>query len=201
MDRTLLIRKALKLEYILVGWNVVEAAAAIGAGVVAGSIALIGFGLDSIIEVTTALVLIWRLRKHGAADSDEETRAEKLALRIVGITFFVLAAYVLYESVEKLWSHQIPQKSFLGILITFLSLLVMPYLGFRKRKIARQIESKALEADAMETMICAYLSAIVLMGLGLNAWIGWWWADPAAGLLMVGFIVRDGWETVEEARE
>lgn len=189
------------MEYFLILYNLLEAAASIGFGWRAGSIALVGFGLDSIIEVTAAGALVWRLKQHGLGNEEHESKAEKMSLRIVGITFFLLAAYILYDSVDTLWSHQMPQKSFWGILIALLSLIVMPYLGFLKRKIARQIESRALEADAMETMICAYLSAIVLIGLGLNTWLGWWWADPAAGLLMAGFIVKEGWETVEESVE
>lgn len=201
MNKETLIRKALRLEYILISYNFLEAIVSIVAGWKAGSIALIGFGLDSVIEVTAAGTLVWRLKQHGLGDEDHESQAEKRALLIVGATFFLLAVYVLYESVVKLLAHRMTEKSFLGILITLLSLLVMPYLGFRKRDIARQIGSKALEADAMETMICAYLSAVVLAGLVLNAWLGWWWADPVAGLAMAGFIVKEGWEALEEARE
>lgn len=200
-ERTKLIHRALIYEWITVVWNVFEGIIAISAGVWAGSIALVGFGLDSFIEVTAAGALIWRLRKHGSENPDEESQAERTALRIVGITFFLLAAYVGYESIHALWTKEAPRESFIGILLAIVSSLVMPFLALMKRKVARQLESKALEADATETMVCSLLSIALLAGLGLNAWLGWWWADPAAGLVMVGFIFKEGWETFEEAGE
>jgi divalent metal cation (Fe/Co/Zn/Cd) transporter len=200
-DRSVLVRKALNYEYVLVGWNVLEACIAVAAGVMAGSVALVGFGLDSIIEVTSAGTLIWRLKKYGSKDAGVESRAEKRALRIVGVTFLLLAAYVTFESAKTLWLKEEPRESKVGIALSILSAIVMPSLGLAKRKIARQLGSKALEADAMETMICAYLSVILLVGLGLNALFGWWWADPVAGLLMVVLIVKEGWEAWEESGE
>ncbi len=194
-----LVKKALRLEWILIVYNVLEAIASIGFGVLAGSIALIGFGLDSIIEVASAGILIWRLSIH--SNEEEEEKGEKKALFFVGITFFLLAVYVGYESIAKLLSREVPQESFPGIVIACLSILIMPSLGLAKRKIARQIGSRALEADAVETLICASLSVILLAGLGLNFLFGWWWADPVAGLVMIFFIVKEGWEAVEEARE
>lgn len=201
MDRASLIQKVLKLEYILVGWNIVEAVVAIGSGIAARSIALVGFGLDSVLEVIAAVTLIWRLKKSDWKDIDEENEAERKALRIVGITFFLLAGYILYESTKKLWFHETPAESFVGIILAILSSIVMPVLGFRKRQIAVAIESKALNADAVETLVCSYLSITLLLGLGLNAIWGWWWADPVAGLVIVGFILKEGWEAVEESQE
>ena len=188
------VKKALRLEWFLISYNTLEAIASIIFGVLAGSVALVGFGLDSIIEVASAGILIWRFSYHSNA-KDEEKR-EKKALFFVGVTFFLLAAYVGYESIAKLLKHEVPQESIAGIIIAFLSMLIMPSLGLAKQKIARQIKSKALEGDAAETMICAYLSVILLVGLGLNALFGWWWADPVAGLVMVYFLVKEGREAI-----
>lgn len=193
------IEKALRLEWFLIIYNVIEAVASIFFGWRAGSIALIGFGLDSVIEVASAGILIWRLSVHSNAE-DEEKR-EKKALFFVGITFFLLAIYVGYESVTKLISKETPHESLPGIIIALLSTGIMPTLGLAKRRIARQIGSKALEADAMETIICAYLSVILLAGLALNFLFGWRWADPVAGLVMIPFIIKEGREAIEESRE
>ena len=198
-NRNVLLRRALRLEYLTVGWNVIEGFVAIGAGVAAGSVALVGFGLDSFIEVTSAATLIWRLKKTGSPD--EELAAERLALRIVAVTFFLLAAYVAYESARALWLRETSKESLVGIGLSILSSIVMPWVGLAKRKTARDLDSKALAADAVETMVCAWLSIILLLGLGLNALWGWWWADPLAGLVMAGFIVKEGWEALEESND
>ena len=194
--RDTLIKKALTLEYATVGWNVIEAGVAISAGLAADSVALIGFGLDSIIEVTAAVALIWRLTR----EAEEETNAERRALLVVGLTFFALAAYVAFESAKTLWFREVPRESLVGIALAVASGIIMPWLGLAKRRLARQLGSKALAADAVETLVCAWLSAILLAGLGLNSLFNWWWADPVAGLLMAGFIVREGWEAIEESR-
>lgn len=201
MNKHELIKRALRLEYILIGYNIIEAIVSIGAGIVAGSIALVGFGLDSVIEVIAAGTLVWRLRQHKCGDDESESRIEKKALRVVAFTFFALAAYVTFASVKALWLKEAPYESQIGIVIAVLSLLIMPYIGFAKKKIARQIKSAALEADAMETILCSILSAILLVGLGLNSLFGWWWADPVAGLAMVLFIVKEGIEAYEESKE
>ncbi len=192
-------QKALYLEYFTVGWNVLEGVIAITAGILASSIALVGFGLDSYIEVASAVVLIWRLRKQGG--EEEEEQAERRAILVVGVTFIALALYVTYESVTKLIFHEQPAESLVGILLAIISLIVMPILAWQKRKVAIQIRSRALAADALETLACSYLSLALLVGLGLNAWLGWWWADPLAGLAMVVFLLREGWEAVAEGRE
>jgi divalent metal cation (Fe/Co/Zn/Cd) transporter len=191
--------KALIAEYFTVGWNVIEGIVAIAAGIVAGSIALIGFGLDSYIEVASGIVLIWRLRKHGFGDEEEEV-AEKRAIFFVGLTFLALALYVTFESGKKLLLHEHPDESLVGIILAIVSLIVMPLLAWYKKKIAAEINSRALRADALETLACSYLSLTLVVGLGANALFGWWWADPLAALAMVYFLVKEGWEAVSEGR-
>ena len=194
-------KKALLSEYFTVGWNVVEGIVAIVAGVVAGSIALVGFGLDSYIEVASGVVLIWRLRKHGFNNDEEEEAAEKKAIFFVGATFLLLAVYVTYESGKKLFLQEQPDESLIGIILAIVSLIVMPLLAFYKKQIATEINSRALRADALETLACSYLSLTLVLGLGANALFGWWWADPVAALAMVYFLVKEGKEAIEEGRE
>jgi divalent metal cation (Fe/Co/Zn/Cd) transporter len=184
------IRRGLILEYVSVGYNCLEAVVAIVAGLLAGSIALVGFGFDSVIEVTSSVALLWRL----SSDSDQRWRqhAEATSLRIVGFCFVGLAVYVTYESIRDLWHFDRPERSLPGIVLAAVSLVAMPLLVRAKRRVARQIESRALMADAKQTLFCTYLSAILLGGLLLNAVCGWWWADPAAALVMVPFIAREG---------
>lgn len=193
-------KKALRLEYITVGYNLLEGAASIVAGIIASSIALIGFGLDSGIESVSGGILIWRLTRHGLT-LDEEEAAERKATRFVAYTFFILGAYVLYESVEKLYFRHIPEPSLFGIVIALLSIITMPALSYAKLKIAREIGSKSLEADSKETLICALLSVALIIGLGLNYLFGLWWSDPAAALVIVAFIIYEGFETLGEGRE
>ncbi len=195
-SKDLLTRKALRLEYFTVAWNVFEAAAAIAAAVMAGSVALLGFGLDSLIEVAAAAVLIWRLKKHGT-DLDEESRAERLSLRFVGATFFLLAAYVAYEAIHLLWLRQRVGQSLVGIAITVLAALVMPILGMRKRQVAQELGSEALAEEGVESLMCGFMSLAVLLGLVLNYFWGFWWADPMASLVIAGFMVREGREAFE----
>lgn len=192
-------RKALRLEYTLISYNILEGIIAVAAGWRAGSVALIGFGLDSGIEVLAAGILVWRLWHRGSVD--EESRRERKALQGVGLTFFLLATYILYEAMGTLLRREPPQTSWIGILLAIASLLVMPLLGLSKRKVALRMGSRALAADALETLICAYLSFTLLLGLGLNALRGWWWADPLAALAMVGYIVKEGWEAIKESKE
>lgn len=194
-----LVRQALLINWILVVYNVTEAAASIVFGYKADSVSLIGFGLDSIIEVAAAGVLIWRLSVDWP--EEEEEKVEKKALFFIGITFLLLAAYVGYESITRLLSRQAPEQTLPGVVIAALSLIIMPTLGLKKRAIARKIGSKALEADAMETLLCSYLSAILLLGLGLHLLFGWWWADPVAGLGMLYFIVKEGLEALRGDRD
>ena len=200
--RVALHRRALWLEYFTVGWNVVEAVVAIGAGLIAGSVALIGFGADSAIEVISAVGLLWRLRKAGPdATVREEGAAEKRALYVVAITFFLLAIYITWEAVTSLISREQPLTSHVGIILAVLSLAVMPTLAFAKQRIGNEMGSRAVVADSKETWVCSYLSLTLLLGVGAYAVVGWWWADPVGALAMLPIILWQGWETIAEAHE
>lgn len=185
-----LARRARLLAYLTVGWNVTEAVVAITAGAAAGSLALIGFGVDSTIETFSALVVLWRLG-GGAAEREER------ALKLIAVSFFLLAAYVTVESVRDLVTTSQPETSVPGIVITALSLIVMPLLALAKQRVGRAMDSRVVLADAVETWLCTYLSAIVLGGLVLNAALGWWWADPLAALGVAYLAVREGREAWE----
>ncbi len=193
-NRTQFIQRGRRLQYLTIAWNSAEFVIALVAGFLAGSIALIGFGFDSAIEVASSFAALWRLGR----DRDEESReqAEQYALRLIGVCFLMLACYILYESVHDLVHRIPPQHSIIGIVLAALSLIVMPWLAHLKRNVATSLESGALEAETRQTEICAYLSAILLLGLSLNAWLDWWWADPLAGLGMVPFIAWEGWEAI-----
>ena len=182
------LRKALWLEYFTIAWNLIEAAVAVGAGVVAGSVALIGFGFDSSIEAFAASVVIWQLR------GDQSVDREQRALRLIAITFFVLAAYVVFESLRDLIARAEPESSIVGIGLAGVSLVVMPTLWWSKKRVAARMGSDVLRADASETLLCAWLSLILLVGLVLNATLGWWWADPLAALGIAWLALREGAE-------
>jgi cation diffusion facilitator family transporter len=195
-------RRGLRLEWFTVAWNVVEAFVAIGVGIVVGSVALVGFGVDSGIEVISAVVLLWSLYRAGPnASSEEHGAAEKRALYLVGVTFFLLAAYIAYEAVGALIVQERPNSSTVGLVLSVLSVFIMPTLAILKQRTGREIGSRALQADAAETWVCAYLSLALLAAVGLNAALGWWWADPVGALAMLPVILWQGWETLEEARE
>ena len=193
-SRAQLVRRGRHLEYLTVGYNSLEGLIAIVAGLVAGSIALVGFGFDSIIEVSSGLALLWRL--HLDKDESRRERAEQISLRIVGVAFLALAAYVAYDSITSLLSREPPEESLPGIILAVASLIVMPLLVRAKRKVARGIKSNAMIADAKQTELCTYLSAILLAGLLLNALWGLWWADPIAALIMVPIIANEGIEAL-----
>ena len=198
MDRPALIRRGKLLEYATIGYNSIEGIVAVAAGVIAGSVALVGFGFDSVIEVISGATLLWRLY----ADVDEERRegVEQRALRIVGASFLLLAAYVVFDAGKSLLRREPPDESIVGIVIAAVSLVVMPLLVRAKRRVAAAIGSRALDADATQTALCTWLSAILLGGLLLNALVGWWWADPVAALVMVPIIVREGLEGIRGER-
>ena len=199
--RVALHRRAVRLEYFTIGWNVIEAVVAIGAGIVAGSVALIGFGVDSGIEVISAVGLLWRLREAGPhAQVAEESAAEKRALYIVAITFFLLAAYISFEAVSSLVQREEPLTSPVGIVLSILSLAVMPVLAFAKQRTGQEMSSRALVADSKETWVCSYLSLALLVGVGAYALLGWWWADPVGALAMLPVIVWQGWKHCRGAR-
>ncbi len=183
-----------RLQYLTVTWNSAECIVALVAGFGAGSIALVGFGFDSAIEVASSFAALWRLRRDG--DEARRDVAERHTLWIIGLCFVLLAAYVLYEALHALVAAKAPERSAVGIALAAVSLAVMPTLAHFKRRIASRLESGALEAETRQTEICAYLSAILLVGLGLNAWLGWWWADPVAALLMVPLIAWEGSQAV-----
>jgi divalent metal cation (Fe/Co/Zn/Cd) transporter len=184
------VRRGLRLEYLTLAWNSLEALIAVAAGLVAGSIALVGFGIDSVIECSSGAVLVWRLRTD--ADAHRRERVEQVALRLVGISFLLLAAYVGYEALSTLLKRDAPEHSLPGIVLAVASLIVMPLLARAKRRVARGLNSGAMHADSRQTDLCAYLSAILLGGLILNYAVGWWWADPVAGLVMVPIIAKEG---------
>ena len=189
-----LVKRGQGLEYFTIAYNSLEGLIAIVAGIIAGSIALVGFGFDSVIEVTSGAALLWRL--HADMDEERRERVELLTLRIVGVCFLALALYVAYDAVSSLTAHELSERSIPGILLAVASLIVMPLLARRKRKVAQGIGSKAMRADAKQTEFCTYLSAILLGGLLLNAVFGWWWADPLAALLMVPIITKGGIEAL-----
>ena len=184
-----------RLEYFTIAWNSLEGLVAVIAGAIAGSISLVGFGMDSFIEVTSGATLLWRM----SVDADEESRErnERLSIRIVGVCFLALAVYVAYEGVSDLISRRAPQHSIPGIVLACISLIVMPILSRAKKRVAKALDSAAMKADAKQTDFCVYLSAILLVGLLLNAALGWWWADPVAGLVMTPIIAKEGVEGVK----
>lgn len=183
-------RLGFALEYASMAWMVAEAAVAITAGVLASSIALTGFGLDSVIEFFAAAIVVWQLRgeTHG---EDRETRA----VRLIGVTFFALAAYLAAESIHDLATHARPAESIPGLAITAAALIVMPVLAIAKRQTGRALSNRTLIADSAETAFCAWTSAATLAGVGLNTALGWWWADPAAALVIAALAVKEGLET------
>jgi cation diffusion facilitator family transporter len=195
-------RRGLRLEWFTVAWNVVEALVAIGVGVVVGSVALVGFGVDSGIEVISAVALLWRLRKAGPhASAEEHGAAERKALYLVATTFFLLSAYITYEAIGALLSGEGPESSTVALALSVVSILIMPTLAYLKGRTGHELGSRALVADSVETWVCAYLSVALLAAVGLNAAFGWWWADPVGALAMLPVILWQGWETLGEARE
>lgn len=195
-------RRGLRLEWFTVAWNVAEAFVAIGAGIIASSVALVGFGVDSGIEVISAVALLWRLHQAGArASAEERGTAENRALYLVAATFFLVAAYITYEAVGALFAGEGPESSTVGLVLSILSLLIMPALAYGKQRTGQELVSRALQADAAETWVCSYLSLALLAGVGLNAAFGWWWTDSVGALAMLPVILWQGWETLGEAQE
>lgn len=197
---SILRRKALLLSYFTVGYNVLEALAALLAGGLSGSIALVGFGLDSLMESFSGGVMIWRFRQHPGLTPEAEERIEKKAIRLVGYTFLLLAAYVCYESLHKLYFQEIPSPSLLGIIIAAVSLVAMPALYVLKYRTGQSLGSRSLMADSRQTLACAWLSLALLVGLGLNYLYGFWQADPIIGLVVVGFLLKEGRSALKEGK-
>jgi divalent metal cation (Fe/Co/Zn/Cd) transporter len=185
-------RWAWALTTLTIGWNSLEAVIAIVSGVIAGSIALVGFGLDSVVEVSSALVITWRLLQQ-STDRHANERAERRAVRLIGLSFIGIALYVTYDAVSKLVGlGEPPDRSPIGLALVALSVIVMPTLAWAKRRVAADLGSVALRADAAQTNLCTYLSAVVLLGLAANALAGWWWMDSLAGLAVAALAVREG---------
>jgi divalent metal cation (Fe/Co/Zn/Cd) transporter len=180
-------RAGRKIEFLSIGWTGLESIVGIIAGVLAGSVALISFGFDSVIEVASSLVLVWRLSDASAAENREQ-----FAHRLVGVCFLALALYVSFEALKDLLTRSSPRVTYLGIIYAAACVIVMPLLARAKRRAATNLQSYALHADSHQSDICAYLAMILLLGLGLNALFGWWWADPLAALCMVPIILREG---------
>ena len=195
LAREAVVRRGQFLVWATVAYNSLEAVASLAAGLLAGSIALVGFGLDSLIELTSSLAGLWRLRSDRTPEARH--RAEQVSLRVIGVCFVALALYIAIDAAMALTGRQPPRPSLFGVLIALGSLIVMPLLARAKRRVAAQLSSRALTAEARQTEICLYLSGILLGGLLLNATLGWWWADPVAGLVMVPLI---GWEGLEALR-
>jgi divalent metal cation (Fe/Co/Zn/Cd) transporter len=195
LERRLVVHRGRRLEYFTIVWNALEGLIAVIAGAFAGSISLVGFGIDSFIEVTSGSVLLWRMSVD--ADVERRERNERSALKIVGACFLALSAYITYESATDLWSTKAPEHSIPGIILACVSLVVMPLLSRAKRKVGRALGSAAMHADAKQTEFCTYLSAILLAGLLLNALFGLWWADPVAALIMVPIIAKEGIEGLQ----
>lgn len=190
IDRQDLVRRSQRLNWLTLAYNSLEGVLSFGAGLVAGSVVLVGFGIDSLIELTASAAALWRL----AADADPVRRehAERVTHRVIGACFLALALYVAVEAIQALLTRSAPERSWIGIVIAGLSLAIMPILAHRKRQIGLQLRSGALVAEAKQTLVCMYLSAILLAGLSLHALLGWWWADPVAAIAMVPLIVREG---------
>ncbi|HLA50900.1 MAG TPA: cation transporter [Thermodesulfobacteriota bacterium] len=193
-------KKALSLSYFTVGYNIIEGIVSILAGLLAGSIALIGFGLDSFVESLSGGVMIWRFGKHEEMSEEEEERIEAKAVRLIAYTFFILGAYVLYESVKKLYLQEMPDPSLLGIIIAIVSIIVMPVLFYIKYRTGKTINSRSLVADSKQTLVCCILSVALLIGLGLNYLYGFWQADPIVGLVTVIFLIREGYIALREEK-
>ncbi len=196
--RPALLRRAVRLEWLTVGWNVVEGVVAVGAGLAAGSVALVGFGVDSTVETVSGAVLLWRLsaEARGTFDEDAVERVERRAERLVGVAFLLLAAYVAVDAALALARGERPEASPVGIALTAVSIVVMLWLAGQKRRAGEGLRSRALVADSKQTYACWYLSVTTLAGLALNAALGWWWADPVAGLVIVAFLVREALEAL-----
>jgi divalent metal cation (Fe/Co/Zn/Cd) transporter len=192
ISRERLVRRSARLNVATLAYNSLEGIVAIVAGFLAGSIALVGFGLDSVIELAASVTALWRLSAD--VDPRRRERAERLSLRVIGSLFLALAAYVAMDAGRALVRREAPSESVVGIVLAALSVVVMPLLARAKRRVALEMRSGALAAEARQTSLCAYLSVILLAGLALNAVAGWWWADPVAGLAMVPVIAHEGIE-------
>ncbi len=195
LGRAARVQGAIRLEYFTITYNIIEGLVSVVLGGVANSIALIGFGLDSFVESLSGLVVLWRFRSEAQGEREYAT-LESSALRYVGWSFFLLSAYILVESIRKLWLQEQPEPSPLGILLAVLSLIVMPVLARKKYRTGKALDSAAMVGDSKQTLACSLLSVALLLGLSLNATFDWWWADPVAGLAMVPWLLKEGHEAL-----
>ncbi len=196
-ERPALLRRALRLEYLTVGWNIVEGIIAIAAAMASGSVALLGFGIDSFVESASGSVMIWRLLAERNSDEDDEARIEQVerrAQKLVAGSLILLAAYIAWDSITSLLANERPEPSLVGIVLAIASLSVMWWLARQKRRVGVALGSRAMTADAFQTDACFWLSLFLLVGIGANALFGWWWADPLAALGMTLFIAREALE-------
>jgi len=187
-ERDALVRRAKLLAWAGLTWHGIEAAIAIGAGIVAGSIALVGFGADSLIEMLAGTILLWRFAGSRASSAE----AEHPAHRLIAVTFWVIAAYIGFEAVRLLAGGQHPEVSYVGIGLSVVTLVTMPPLAIAKARVGERLHSSATKSEGRQTALCAYLSAALLVGLGANALFGWWWADPVAALVIASVAVNEG---------
>jgi divalent metal cation (Fe/Co/Zn/Cd) transporter len=189
--RSSALRRATKLELLSLGYNLAEAIVGVVAGAVAGSVALVGFGLDSVVESSSAAILLWRLRGEAQGHHTAE-EAERRAVRLVALAFFALSGYVAVQATINLVGRATPDTSPIGIALALASVVIMPVLAARKRASARELDSRSMQADSRQTSLCTYMSAFLLAGLVSNALFGWWWADPLAALVIAGLAL---WRT------
>lgn len=193
-------KKALLLSYFTLIYNLLEGILSIIAGAIAGSVALIGFGMDSFSESLSSIVMIWRFRSYKKMNREQDSKLEKRAIKLVGYTFFILGSYVLYEAVKKMLFQEKPEPSIMGLVIVILSLIIMPLLYVAKNKTGKRIGSMSLVADSKQTLACVFMSLSLLIGLLLNQLFGIWQADPIVGLLIAAYLFKEGFETLKEGR-
>jgi len=184
------------LEWVTIGWNSLEALVALAGGIVAGSVSLLGFGVDSLIETGAGIALLWRLRADNDNTRAARERSERIANKAVGVSFLLLCCYVGVDAARSLVEHKNPEHSIAGIAVAVAALVVMPFLARAKRRVALRLQSEALRRESRQSDFCAWLAAILLVGLLSNSLLGWWWADPVAALLMVPIIAREGVQTL-----
>lgn len=193
-----LYKRALILAYFTITYNITEGMLSVFIGFLASNISLIGFGLDSAVESFSAFIVVWRIKKHGKISEDEEEKIEKRALKYIGYTFIILGIYILYEALQKLYTAEISEPSFLGIIITTASIIIMPSLFYMKYKTGKALNSKSLIADSKQTLACVFLSIALLFGLLLNYIYGLWQADPLIGILIAIYLLKESYEILSE---